>query len=125
MHVIYSSGLLLLCALYFVGRKDGTPRGPPNQRMHHDNRVKRVDPSVVPSSTELIGMYSGTIAVNSNFGVDPLNDNQEKCNIRLTFVETAFPPFETIFSEAVNGNKTIFMNNLLLFIDITKRLGSC
>ena len=65
----------------------------------------------------------GHITSESNFGIDPLYNNIEKYQLRSQSFHQICPSFEVVFHEAVNGNKDIFQDNLLLFIDITKRLA--
>ena len=52
-----------------------------------------------------------------------MNNVQKKLICEQYFREKC-QPFHSIFSAVVNGNGDMFKHNLLLFIDITRRLAS-
>ena len=65
----------------------------------------------------------GHLTFQTSFGLDPLRNNSEKYHLRLRSFLQVCPSFEVVFSAAANGNEHIFKNNLLLLIDITKKLS--
>ena len=110
---------------FHTGRRDGTPRGIPDKRMLDNSKVRCLNPSLIPSPTDAVRMYmshGGQLTMHSGFGLDPLRTNAGKHRLRLQSFLQICPPFEIIFSETVNGNSDIFKRNLLIFIDITRRL---
>lgn len=95
--------------------------------MYQNNNAKVLDHSIIPSSYDAVQMYTsltgGTITTQSSFGLDLLVNNLQKKLIRDQYFEENCPPFLSIFSAVVNGNGQVFKDNLLLLIDITKRLA--
>ena len=62
----------------YSGRKDGTPRGIPNNRMLMKKYVKKVDMSVFPFTANAIQMFvssGGSLTAHSSFGVDPFTSS--------------------------------------------------
>lgn len=94
--------------------------------MLQNNNVKRISRLLIPSTTEAVRMYTlngGCLTIENTFGCDPLFGIPMKQAIRRQFFEERCPCFEIIFSQAVNGNNNMFKQNLLLYINITKRLA--
>ena len=90
------------------------------------NEIKHLNRSLVPSPSAAVEMHisnGGHITMESNFGIDPLHNDPIKCQIRLQSLHQVCPPFDVVFSGTVNGNKALFRDNLLHFINITKRLA--
>lgn len=54
---------------------------------------------------------------------DPLSDDTAMMDIRLQSFQKHYPSFEHIFHRVINGDKTIFINALKFFINITFRLS--
>ena len=96
--------------------------------MNQNNSAKHLDISLIPSPTDAVQMYTynsgGTITMQSSFGLDLLVNNVQKKLIREQYFREKCQPFHSIFSAVVNGNGDMLKHNLLLFIDITRRLAS-
>ena len=108
------------------GRRHGLPQGVPNQRVFIDDRVKRIDQSLLWTPAEAVQMYrrsGGRITDPTGFGVDPLLTDTTKCGIRQQAFEERFPSFEPIFSSLVNGDDRLFRDGLIFLCDITYRLS--
>ena len=93
--------------------------------MNSDNRVRRIQPSLLPHMQEAIDLYTsngGSLSDPKIFGEDPLASNSSKKQIRLAAF-TAKYSFDDIFHEVSNGNGTTFKSALKYFIDITYRLS--
>ena len=61
-----------------AGRRGCVSAHTPNIRMNSDNRVKKINPSFLPSSYAAIQLYEqrgGRIREVSEFGRDPIADN--------------------------------------------------
>ena len=100
------------------------PRGIPNQLMLADNRAKKLDPRILPTPAEAVRMYEehgGHLTEEGHFGRDPLANDAEKCRIRETAFMDRYP---SAFHNIVNGNDTLFREELKYFIDITYRLSA-
>ena len=100
-------------------------RGVPNTLMNVDNRVKKIDLSLLPTTEEAVESYTsngGRISEPCVFGVDPLLSNDEFKEIRDNAFFSKFS-FQTLFCEVVNGCEDSFCNALLFLIDITYRLS--
>lgn len=102
-------------------------RGIPDVLMARSNKAQRVTNSVLPSPGAAVHMYTssgGNLRDPGPFGIDPIDTNSSKTNIRSSAFSEKFPSFSNIFHEVVNGNSSIFQQGLLFFINITKRLAS-
>ena len=98
-------------------------RGVPNRLMNIDNRAKKIDPTLLPSTEEAVELYPGTISEPCGFGTDPLESSSSKRSIRLEAFCSRYS-FETLFSEVSNGCGTSFSKALLFLIDTSYRLSS-
>jgi len=98
-------------------------RGVPNRLMNLDNRAKRIDPVLLPTTEEAVELYPGTISEPCRFGVDPLESSISRKNVRWESFCSRYS-FQTLFSEVSNGCCSSFASALLFFIDITYRLSS-
>lgn len=94
--------------------------------MATDNRVKRIDPSLLPHRTRAVQLYKqagGRIRETSQFGRDPIANDAAKCDLRKKAFTEKYPSFEVIFSNLINGNSLHFKNALKFYIDVTRRLA--
>ena len=112
---------------FTTGRKNGIPRGTPNWRMSQNNQIMPINPSVLPTADDIVRLYvsngSTSITTMNNFGIDPLEQDPVKYRLRFQSFCEQSPPFDTIFSRAVNGDDEIFKRSLLFFINATIRLA--
>ena len=108
---------------FLGGRKRGMKRVVPNRLMNLDNRAKRIDPTLLPTTEEAVQLYPGTISEPCSFGTDPLEFSASKKNIRSEAFYSRFS-FETLFGEVSNGCGASFTKALLFLIDTTYRLSS-
>ena len=95
--------------------------------MHQDKRTKHISSSLLPSPDEAAQMYRdnvGRLSDPTMFGSDPLIDSDERKLMRESYFKEKYPCFQQIFHQLVNGIDAPFRNALLLYCDITKRLGS-
>ena len=116
---------IIMYILWFAGRRGGVSAHIPNMRMNTGNRVKKIDPSLLPESSRAVQLYEqagGRIRELSQFGQDPIADNATKCDLRKQAFTDTYPSFEAIFSNLVNGNSLPFKSALKFYIDITRRL---
>ena len=72
-----------MCISFFnsPGRINSVGRGSPNSHMMIDNRVTRITPNVLSSTSEAVKLYrdaGGSISDHCEFGVESLNGNAEK-----------------------------------------------
>ena len=126
MHILYQVLFLLFSHTYIILARSGISRGSPNERMVKDNRVKRIDRSLLPTPNEIVQQYrqsGGHITEFCSFGSDPIANNLNKCIVRNTSFSQCYPSFDAIFHQLVNGNETLFREGLLYYIDITYRLS--
>ena len=80
--------------------------------MNLDNRVKRIDPPLLPTAEEAVKVYPGTISSPCGFV------SVSKKNIRFESFHSRYS-FQTLFSEVSDSS---FAKALLFLIDITYRL---
>lgn len=100
-------------------------RGIPNNVMNLDNRVKTIDPQLLPSARVAVEQYitsGGTISEPCSFGIDPLEDDEVKKNLRVETFCSRYS-FMSLFCEVSNGCGSSFSDSLKFLIDITYRLG--
>lgn len=90
--------------------------------MVYDNRARKIDLSLMPSSAEALELYPGNISEPLGFGDDPLEYNATKRAIRYQSFCSRYC-FQLLFSEVSNGCGASFVNALLFLIDITYRLS--
>ena len=108
------------------GRRHGLPEGVPNQRVFIDDRVKRIDQSLLWTPAEAVQRYrrnGGRITDPAEFGNDPLLGDASKLEIRRQAFADRVPSFEPIFSSVVNGDDRLFREGLIFLCDITYRLS--
>lgn len=109
--------------MFLGGRKRGMKRGIPNRMMNLDNRTRKINPSLLPSTKEAVQLYPGHISEPCSFGMDPLEESVLKKDIRFESFCSRYS-FETLFSEVCNGSTSSFSKALLFLIDTTYRLSS-
>ena len=98
-------------------------RGVPNRLMASDNRARKINMRLLPSTVEALEWYPGNISDPLGFGSDPLEFDDLKRQIRYESFCSRYS-FQLLFSEVSNGRGTTFENALLFFIDISYRLSS-
>lgn len=124
MFVYSSTHDLVLCDC-ILGRRHGLPQSIPNQRIHIDNRVARIDNRILWSPAEAVDHYrhtGGHITEPASFGIESILDNT-KIAIRERAFTDLYPSFDQIFHALVNGNSRPFQEGLLFYCDITYRLS--
>ena len=97
----------------------------PNVRMSSNNRARKINPHLLPTSSAAVQLYEergGRLREVSEFGRDPIANNTDKYRIRMQAFTEKYPSFEYIFSSLVNGN-TVPLNALKFYISITYRLS--
>ena len=107
------------------GRKRAMRRGIPDVLMSLDNRVKKIDSRLLPSTRSAVEQYSahgGTISELCSFGRDPLESSNMKKSIRHETFCSRFS-FKSLFYDASNGCGSSFRNALKFLIDVTYRLA--
>lgn len=90
-------------------------RGIPNIMMDQDNRAKRINPQLLPSTAIAVQQYTaygGNISEPCSFGTDPLETNIIKKDIRYQS-----------FCEVCNGCSSSYRKALKFLIEITYRLA--
>ena len=100
-------------------------RGIPDVLMSSDNRVKKIDSWLLPSTRSAVEQYSahgGTISEPCSFGRDPLESSNMKKSIRHETFCSRFS-FKSLFCDASNGCGSSFRNALKFLIDVTYRLA--
>lgn len=97
-------------------------RGIPNAVMGLDNRCKKVNPNLLPSTEEAIQQYDGVISQPCSFGIDPLQQYTAKKTIRYDSFCSKYS-FKMLFCEVSNGCDSTFISALKYLIDITYRLA--
>ena len=100
-------------------------RGIPNVLMNVDNRSKKIDPHLLPSTRSAIQQYcanGGVISDPCCFGRDPLENYDTKKNIRYETFCSHYS-FKSIFCEVSNGCGSSFSSALKFLIDCTFRLA--
>lgn len=97
-------------------------RGIPNRLMNIDNRAKRIDTSLMPTTEEAVEQYGGRISEPCTFGTDPLESNNILKDVRYEAFFSKFS-FQNLFCHVSNGCGESFSDALLFFIDITFRLS--
>ena len=98
----------------------------PNDVMHRDNQVTRLDLRHLPSASQAVSMYhqeGGRISDEAQYGEDPLHGDAAKSSIRTQAFGDRYPSFDNIFHELVNSNPSLFKSALLFYIDVTYRLS--
>ena len=69
----------------FAGRRGGVSAHIPNMHMSRANRVKKIDPFLLPHSSRAVQLYEqrgGRIREISQFGRNPIADDAIKCDQR-------------------------------------------
>ena len=95
--------------------------------MRRNNRIARIDPSLLPSSDDAVQLYEqfgGNITQFSAFGQDPLNSRSDLVQQRETEFYQRYPQFGPFFHKLVNGDACLFREGLLYFIHISTHLVS-
>lgn len=93
----------------------------PDKAMVQDNRVKKINTHLLPTSAHAVQLYrgsSGTISDGSPFGHDPLAMDPRKLQIREAF-KGRYPSFEELFHNIANSNPIPFRDALKFYIDVT------
>ena len=129
MHVRAWCGLLglIIAPNFYAGRRKGTmPAHIPEMVMRNDNRATRITvPMPQPQqAADEYRMNGGRITDPDTCSTfkDPLLHDAAKVDIRLHAFLKRYPSFDTIFHNLVNGNKIMFKEALMFFIDINFRL---
>lgn len=108
------------------GWKRGMKRGVPNVLMNLDNRAKKINHQLLPSTDTAMQQYSattgGTISEPCSFGTDPLEADPRKMMIRYESFCSQFS-LNSLFCEASNGCGSSFCNALKFLIDVSYRLS--
>ena len=111
---------------YIGGHKRSIKRGIPNVMMNVNNRAKKIDSRLLPSTDVAIQQYaavtSGTISEPCSFGTDPLETFSDKKAIRYQSFSSHYS-FQTLFFEVSNGCGSSFCSALKYLIDVTYRLA--
>ena len=101
-------------------------RGVPDVLMNRDNRTKKINLRLLPSTDDAVQQYcastGGTISESLSFGTDPLEGDPIKSMIRYDTFCARFS-FQSIFCEASNGCSSSFRGALNLLIDVSYRLA--
>ena len=98
----------------------------PYHVMKRDNRATVVDAGLIPNPEEAVHQYrlnGGRITEPENATQTPLFNDPTKSDIRFQSFTKKFPSMDGIFHNVVNGNVSIFVDALNLFIDLTFRLS--
>ena len=93
--------------------------------MRNNNRVKVIDPSLIPSVTDAVKEYQqagGHLRDPHQVGSDPLCVMKQE--IRKQAFSERYTSFQAIFSALVNKDSTMFRNALIFYIDVTYCLSS-
>ena len=105
-----------------AGRRGVDSAHIPNVRMSSNNRARKINPHLLPTSIAAVQLYEergGRLREVSEFGQDPIANNTDKYRIRMQAFTEKYPSFEYIFSSLVNGNTVPFKNALKFYISIT------
>ena len=96
----------------------GSNWGIPNQLMRRNNRIARIDPSLLTSydAVQLYEQFGGNITQFSAFGQDPLNSRSDLVQQRETEFYQRYPQFGPFFHKLVNVDACLFREGLLYFI---------
>uniref|UniRef100_A0A1X7TJY3 Integrase core domain-containing protein n=1 Tax=Amphimedon queenslandica TaxID=400682 RepID=A0A1X7TJY3_AMPQE len=85
------------------GHKNGIiRRGVPNVLMKQSSNAKRINPNLLPSSSQAVRIYTssgGVLTEPYQFGIDPIAHSVEKKSIRHMSFTQKFPSFDNIFHE--------------------------
>lgn len=90
---------LYFSAFIIGGRRRAMKRGVPNRLMNRDNRVKKIDLSLLPTVEEALASYPGSIFEPCGFGVDPLEQQPAKRYDSFCY----YYSFQSLFAEVGNG----------------------
>ena len=115
------------CLLFGVagGRKRAMRRGIPDVLMRRDNRARRIDPRLLPSTSEAVRQYrmgGGTISMPCCFGTDPLETDMIKKEIRYQSFTSRYS-FKLLFCDVANSCGSSFRCAMKFLIDVTYRLA--
>jgi hypothetical protein len=103
------------------------PRGIPDMLMLNNNQAKRINTNSLPGGTDAVELYrknGGHLTDPGTFGIDPIGHSEEKCSIRQSAFFDKFNSFDLMFHELVNENPARFKEEILFYIDITRRLSA-
>ena len=92
--------------------------------MQGNNQVAQVDPSRLPSAMAAVEMYEAHgrhLTLFSAYGHDPLADNATAMAQREEKFHERFSDFAPFFYSVVNGDRSMFREGLLHFIEISKQ----
>lgn len=98
----------------------------PVQVMRANNKAKKITPHILPRPQYAAQQYranGGSITDPDENITDPLCNDTTKIDRRFQSFTKKYPSFDPIFHNVVNGNKTIFIDALKFFINITYRLS--
>lgn len=79
--------------------------------------------NIVPTVQAAVQMYSGTLNTEQTFGIDPLEQQLEKKDVRQTEFKNYFPRFDVIFQAIANGNYVFFRDAISYYTQLTKHLS--
>ena len=98
-------------------------KGVPLERRWAKNRAVAISRNIVPTMQVAVQMYSGTLTTEQTFGVDPLEQQLAKKDIRKTAFKNYFPHFDVIFRAIANGNDVFFRDAISFYIQLTRHLS--
>jgi len=82
-----------------------------------------INRNIVPTVQVAVQMYSGTLTTEQTFGVDPLEHQLAKKDVRTTAFKNYFPRFDVIFHAIANGNYVFFRDAISYYIQLTRHLS--
>ena len=100
-------------------------RGVSDIVMTLDNRTKKINSQLLPSTRSAVERYSaqgGAISEPCTFGRDPSENSDTKKVIRYETFCSRYS-FKSLFCDISNGSGLSFRNALIFFIDVTYRLA--
>ena len=97
-------------------------KGVPLERRRLKNRAVAINPNIVPT-VQAVQMYSGTLTTEQTFGIDPLEQQLARKDIRKTEFKSHFSRFDVIFQAIANGKYVFFRDAISYYIQLTKHLS--
>ena len=98
-------------------------KGVPLERRWTKNWAVAINRNIVPTVQEAVQMYSGALTTEQTFGVDPLEKQLAKKDIRKTAFMNYFLRFDVIFQAIASGNDVFFRDAISYYIELTGHLS--
>ena len=123
---VANAGVQQLIPAWNEHRIAGRRGGIPNVLAHQNNFVSQIPTEAVPQTEEAVAAFQqagGNLTLHSEFGRDPLREEQELSEDRLrTFLQFHDP--QQVFSEVIHGRYDSLCAAIAFAIDITQDLSN-